>query len=178
MQPKLIVVGGDVKTKEVTLSLPATIGRGNNVTLTLPHPLVSRQHCEIFEKDGELKVRDLGSLNGTFVNNQRIDQDFSLKPGELLTIGSVTFRAAYDSDFNIGAGQHTDLVSSRTGISKKEPYQDRNELLKKKTVADQYVDGNAIHSSQTPFVNDHLPLDYDETISFGGVPSGNQKKVR
>jgi pSer/pThr/pTyr-binding forkhead associated (FHA) protein len=92
---KLVVVGGDVKTTEVELRLPSTIGRGKGTTIVLPHPLVSRQHCEIYEANGQLMVRDLGSLNGTFVNNERIT-DAPLPPGELLTVGTVTFRAVYE----------------------------------------------------------------------------------
>ncbi len=94
---KLVVVGGDVKTTELALRLPATIGRGRGQSVILPHPLVSRQHCELFESDGLVMVRDLGSLNGSFVNNQKITEA-PLAPGELLTIGTVTFRAVYESD--------------------------------------------------------------------------------
>lgn len=93
---KLVVVGGDVKTTELKLRLPSTIGRGRDTSIVLPHPLVSRRHCELFEAEGRLMVRDLGSLNGTFVNNQRITES-PLPPGELLTIGTVTFRAVYDA---------------------------------------------------------------------------------
>jgi len=91
----LVVVGGDVKTTEIKLRLPSTVGRGRGTTIVLPHPLVSRQHCELFEAGGQLMVRDLGSLNGTFVNNQRVTEA-PLAPGELLTIGTVTFRAVYE----------------------------------------------------------------------------------
>ena len=95
---KLVVVGGDAKSKEVQLKLPTVIGRGRDgVSLTLPHKLVSRKHTELFEQDGQLFVRDLGSLNGTFVNSQRISESQLLKPNELLTLGNVTFRAIYDS---------------------------------------------------------------------------------
>lgn len=93
---KLVVVGGEVKTTELKLRLPSTIGRAKGTTIVLPHPLVSRQHCELFEAEGQLRVRDLGSLNGTFVNNQRITTEVELPPNELLTIGSVTFRAVYE----------------------------------------------------------------------------------
>ena len=95
MNAKLVVVGGDTKTTEVNLRLPTTIGRGREVELTLPHPLVSRKHCQIFERDGRLFVRDLGSLNGTFLNNQRLDGEGALDPDQLLTLGNVTFRAVY-----------------------------------------------------------------------------------
>lgn len=99
---KLIVVGGDVKTTEITLRLPATIGRGKGQSVVLPHPLVSRQHCQLFESEGHLVVRDLGSLNGTFVNNQKIEES-PLPPGELLTVGTVTFRAVYDAEATEGS---------------------------------------------------------------------------
>ncbi|MGI9517683.1 MAG: FHA domain-containing protein [Pirellulaceae bacterium] len=95
LKAMLVVVGGDAKAAEIALNLPTTIGRGRDAGLTLPHPLVSRQHCELYEQDGMLHVRDLKSLNGTYVNSQRIEASAVLKPEQLLTIGNVTFRAVY-----------------------------------------------------------------------------------
>ena len=93
---KLVVVGGEVKTAEIKLRLPSTIGRGRGCTIMLPQALVSRQHCEIFESGGKLMVRDLGSLNRTFVNNQKIAEPSPVNSEELLTIGTVTFRVVYE----------------------------------------------------------------------------------
>ena len=112
LQAKLIVVGGEVKTKEVNLRLPAVIGRGRDATLALPHALVSRAHCEVFERNGRLFVRDLESLNGTYVNNYKIVGDQPLMPGELLTIGTVTFRADYQI-----AGE-ADLKTPKSAVAK------------------------------------------------------------
>jgi len=103
LNAKLVVVGGDVKTTEIKLKLPSTIGRGRGTSIVLPHPLISRQHCELYEVGGRLMVRDLGSLNGTFVNNQRI-QESPIEPGELLTVGTVTFRAVYEAAEAAAAG--------------------------------------------------------------------------
>lgn len=94
---RLIVVGGDAIAAEIKLKLPTVIGRGREASLTLPHPLVSRLHCEISEQDDQLVVRDMGSLNGTFVNNTQISESTPLPSGDLLTIGTVTFRAVYES---------------------------------------------------------------------------------
>jgi predicted component of type VI protein secretion system len=102
MDAKLVVVAGETKATEIKLRLPSTIGRGRDATLTIPHPLVSRQHCEIFEKDGFLVVRDLGSLNGTFIDDERITESV-LHEGALLTVGTVTFRAVYSDDPNLSA---------------------------------------------------------------------------
>ncbi len=96
LKAKLVVVGGDAKAAEVDLRLPCVIGRGREVTLTLPHPLVSRRHCEITEDNGRLFVRDMGALNGTYVNNKRIEKTEPLEPNQLLTLGNVTFRAVYE----------------------------------------------------------------------------------
>jgi hypothetical protein len=101
MEAKLIVVGGDVKASEINLKLPTIIGRGKGATLLLQHPLVSRQHCEIYEHEGQLVVRDMGSLNGTYVNNARLSEPTLLPSGDLLTIGDVTFRAEYYVDPNM-----------------------------------------------------------------------------
>ena len=90
---ELTVVGGELESRDVSLQLPATIGRGGDVDLKLAHPLVSRRHCELLESDGSVVVRDLGSLNGTFIGSERIEEA-PLAPGELLTVGTVTFRAS------------------------------------------------------------------------------------
>jgi len=96
MKAKLVVVGGGVtKTTEVELQLPAIIGRGRSAQITIPHSLVSRQHCELIAQDGKLLVRDLESLNGTYVGDQQITESV-LEPGALLTVGTVTFRAVYE----------------------------------------------------------------------------------
>jgi pSer/pThr/pTyr-binding forkhead associated (FHA) protein len=95
MDARLMVVGGDARPMEIKLRLPVIIGRGRQATLAVPHPLVSRKHCEIFESNGYLVVRDLGSLNGTYVNNRRVTEAV-LPPGQLLTLGSVSFRAVYE----------------------------------------------------------------------------------
>ena len=89
---KLVVVGGANEGDEFQLELPAVLGRGREATLPLPHPLVSRLHCELAEVDGNLVVRDLGSTNGTFVGSERVEES-PLANGQLLTIGTVTFRA-------------------------------------------------------------------------------------
>ncbi|MGV3606563.1 MAG: FHA domain-containing protein [Planctomycetaceae bacterium] len=117
LNAKLVVVGGEVKTTELKLRLPSTIGRARGTSIVLQHPLVSRQHCEIFEADGHLRVRDLGSLNGTFVNNERITSDVLLPPGELLTVGSVTFRAVYEplASAEKSDGSGTSSAKTKTG---------------------------------------------------------------
>lgn len=100
MKLTLIVVVGKANRSEITVSLPAVIGRSREADLTIAHPMISRTHCEILEVDGLLKVRDLGSLNGTMVEGQRISEAF-LRPQDEFSIGPLTFRADYQYDGEI-----------------------------------------------------------------------------
>ena len=95
MDAKLVVVSGDAQASEYPLNLPAIIGRSRTADIKLGHALVSRKHAEFFESDGELAVRDLGSLNGTFVGDSRISDATLVPPGGMVTIGAVTFQAVY-----------------------------------------------------------------------------------
>lgn len=97
LNAKLVVVGGDAQFDQVELKLPVVIGRGLEVDLAVSDELISRRHAEITEQNGRLMVRDLGSRNGTFVNNRRIDLA-TLEPEQLLTLGTITFRALYQVD--------------------------------------------------------------------------------
>jgi hypothetical protein len=94
MDAKLVVVGGKASKGEVKLKLPTVLGRSREAGLAIAHPNVSRRHCEIREVEGALVVRDLGSSNGTLVNDTMV-KEVVLKPGDTLTIGPLVFRAEY-----------------------------------------------------------------------------------
>ncbi|MEZ6099553.1 MAG: FHA domain-containing protein [Pirellulaceae bacterium] len=116
---KLVIVGGEAFAKEIPLQLPAVIGRGRDVDVSLRDPLISRKHCELYQVGNEVYVRDLGSLNGTFVGNQRIS-DHSLEPGDLLTLGTITFRAVhgdYDDSSAFPLGVSTPVTEDCLGAS-------------------------------------------------------------
>lgn len=91
----LVVVGGTFEHPEVELTLPVLVGRGAQAQLSIPHRLVSRRHCELRWRDYQLVVQDLGSLNGTYVGDQRVTEAV-VESGALLTVGSITFRAVYE----------------------------------------------------------------------------------
>jgi len=72
-------------------SLPAVLGRAEDVKIRIPLASVSRRHCELLEDDDdELVVRDLNSSNGIYVNGERVKKR-ELVPGDLLAIGPVVF---------------------------------------------------------------------------------------
>jgi len=95
MNVQLVLIEGGKKVV-VRPRLPTVIGRNTQSDVQVPDSLVSRRHCELYDYQGQLAVRDLGSVNGTLVNQMKIEQDTFLITGDKLTIGKVTFRIEVD----------------------------------------------------------------------------------
>jgi predicted component of type VI protein secretion system len=106
MKVKLIVVAGQCEQAEYTVHDEVVIGRSRKkAALRLDDQMVSREHCRVFERNGKACVEDLASLNGTLINSDRISTEAELKPGDLLTVGGVTFRVLFDPPAATHAGE-------------------------------------------------------------------------
>ncbi len=92
MDVVLVMFKDDEKREFPLTQKKSILGRRQDCDLRIPTLDVSRRHCEIGpgEKRSDLIVRDLGSSNGTFVNDKRIAET-NLHPGDRLTVGPVTF---------------------------------------------------------------------------------------
>ena len=66
-----------------------SIGRSPDNAVVIDNPAVSHYHARVFNEEGRLMLEDFGSLNGTFVNGQRVKM-VGLKPGDSVTIGKHT----------------------------------------------------------------------------------------
>jgi hypothetical protein len=66
------------------------LGRHSEADVRLALPDVSRRHCRFVFEDGGWQVADLNSLNGTFVNDERLDVA-NLRHGDRIRIASLTF---------------------------------------------------------------------------------------
>ena len=66
------------------------IGRSVDNDITLPSILVSRQHARIQVLGETVMLQDLGSVNGTFVNEEKVKQTCRLNPGDKIRIGNET----------------------------------------------------------------------------------------
>ncbi len=91
MDVNLILFKKNGSQKVITLPSKVTvIGRRKDCDLRIPLMPVSRRHCQLILNNETLKIRDLGSRNGTFLNGQRIEEA-SAKAGDNITIGPLTF---------------------------------------------------------------------------------------
>ncbi len=66
-------------------------GRHPEVDIFLDDVTVSRRHAEFLRSGTSFSVRDLGSLNGTYCDGQRIDQEFALSDGVEVQVGKFRF---------------------------------------------------------------------------------------
>lgn len=66
------------------------IGRSPSCTIALEDAKVSRRHVRLVVEDGEAKVMDLGSRNGTLVNGEKLEGEVVLLPGDRLQVGDST----------------------------------------------------------------------------------------
>jgi pSer/pThr/pTyr-binding forkhead associated (FHA) protein len=83
----LVLRGGEGEGDHYVLSSPLTnIGRHADSDISLDDITVSRRHCEITAENSRFIVRDVGSLNGTYVNQKRVDV-IELTQGDELQIG-------------------------------------------------------------------------------------------
>jgi len=73
-----------------------TIGRVEDNTFQIAEPSVSSHHCEIWLKGSDVVVKDLGSTNGTFINNEKVSETV-LKPGQILRLGQIEMRLETDA---------------------------------------------------------------------------------
>jgi sulfite reductase (NADPH) flavoprotein alpha-component len=65
------------------------IGRGEDMQIVLQDRMTSRRHAQVVWQHGQHGIEDLGSSNGTFVNNLQITNRQPLKPGDKILIGQT-----------------------------------------------------------------------------------------
>ena len=88
---KLVANNGETPVSRIDLQPGINIvGRAEGNHHVIPHASVSSRHCEIVVNEGSITVRDLGSTNGSFVDDKPIEQA-SLMHGQRLKLGNTEF---------------------------------------------------------------------------------------
>ena len=77
----------DGRTATATLVLPCVIGRIHECQLQLTDEKVSQQHAKVSLENNAVMIEDLGSLNGTYVNGEKIEGPVELLSGDEVVVG-------------------------------------------------------------------------------------------
>ncbi|MFH1731304.1 MAG: FHA domain-containing serine/threonine-protein kinase [Planctomycetota bacterium] len=86
--PSLRIRNGDKTGEPTEIGERATLGRSHECDVQIKDVESSRVHAEVFVRDGEYRIRDLKSSNGTMVNGTKIDECV-LEHGDLIEIGAI-----------------------------------------------------------------------------------------
>jgi pSer/pThr/pTyr-binding forkhead associated (FHA) protein len=90
---KLVVLAGAKEGTQIPLKKSKfIIGRASECALRASSGAISRRHCAILRTKEGWVARDLGSRNGTYLNDQRIDSPTPLSVGDELRVGPLKFR--------------------------------------------------------------------------------------
>lgn len=90
---ELLICTGKLKGRR--LSLPdaeVIVGRSEKCAIRIPSTLVSRNHCALRKAADGIWVRDLGSQNGTYINDAVISDPVLLQHGDQLRVGALVFQ--------------------------------------------------------------------------------------
>jgi len=118
--PKIRIVNGPYRGREKTVAdKPVTIGRDAEAGVQILDRSASRFHCEIFPVGGMWFVRDLDSKNGTYVNDERLEDEELLRLTDVIKIGTteLTFEQGQaltddDSSNRISYNDDPDVLSN------------------------------------------------------------------
>lgn len=90
LQAELKILGGKHQGKTIPLTAKKfLVGREADCQLRPNSDLVSRHHCVFLQDDYSVRLRDLGSTNGTIVNGEPLRGEAMLKAGDRVTIGKL-----------------------------------------------------------------------------------------
>ena len=88
----LVLTTGKQEGKILEIKLPQfLIGRDPQCHLRPASPLISKRHCALIVRDGKAFIRDFGSMNGTYLNDQRVEGEHELKNDDQLKVGPIHF---------------------------------------------------------------------------------------
>lgn len=76
------------------------LGRKEDCDLVLNDGSISRKHCRIFKRRGEMWLVDLESRNGTFLNGSRLEEERPLRDGDILRLGSQEFQFCTEKEWS------------------------------------------------------------------------------
>ena len=113
MNVSLVIFKDKDERKEFSLERGKTIiGRKEDCGLRIPLAEISRNHAMIILEEKAVSIRDMGSANGTYVNNERINEQ-ELEAGDHIVIGPVVFTVQIDGHPEDIRPVHTEVKPRR-----------------------------------------------------------------
>jgi predicted component of type VI protein secretion system len=160
------VVSPVEKKRTFTVRLPILLGRGEEAKFRIQHDRVSRRHCEFFEQEGQVYVRDLGSTNGTFLNDEQVPVSTKtvVPPGGIVRVGGLSFAVEYQPPAvdDAGAADQNDRLAEGSGAEESRVEGNDDSL------ADEQPDFQVVHEEAESLASPAV-VAFSEQASAGDV---------
>lgn len=120
--PELILRSGKRSGRPITLAIgEVIIGRDEACRIRLTSSDVSRQHCLLRCDESSVVAMDLGSRNGTYINDVPITKPTPLRPGDLLRVGPFVFQLPGASDARMADEEISGWLTEEGTLAKAPP---------------------------------------------------------
>jgi len=107
----LIILSGRHKGERIVLPKKTiVIGREQKCHIRLASADVSRRHCSIRPTDKGMQINDLGSRNGTLVNEVLIEKQTILKPGDTIRVGPLVLKVPGQKETDPDEATESEIV--------------------------------------------------------------------
>lgn len=119
VEVRLVILSPSGTQRTLVKRLPLLIGRSEEARLRISQDSVSRRHCELLDRDGEVFVRDLNSTNGTLVDGVEIaaETDVPVASGMVVKVGGVSFKVEYGTG---GTTVAADVAAASSAATERE----------------------------------------------------------
>jgi two-component system, cell cycle response regulator len=107
----VVIYGMDLGRKYNLVRPQMVIGRSSKADICIDQEAVSRTHCKIMNAGGSVLLRDMGSTNGTYVNDELVDE-YVLRDGDFIKVGRCIFK--FLSGNNIENAYHEEIYRLTT----------------------------------------------------------------
>lgn len=99
-------------TRRWTFKPPAIVGREPSSGVCIDHDSISRSHCQfLLNIEEALVVKDLESMNGTYVDDERVHQAL-LMPNQIIQIGALRLKVEFSTEDELAKSKSTQAVGS------------------------------------------------------------------
>jgi pSer/pThr/pTyr-binding forkhead associated (FHA) protein len=85
----VVLAPAEIAGRSFPLANELTIGRASGCHISLDDTFVSQLHARVFREDGVVHLEDLGSTNGTFLNDSQVSTAAIVRKGDRVRIGST-----------------------------------------------------------------------------------------
>lgn len=120
---RLVVTAPATHASARDVELPVLIGRSDEAKFRIRDDRISRRHCELTFEDDVVRIRDLGSTNGTFLDEEQIERNVPVEvpPNATVRVGSCRFRVEYESPADKTAVGQGDLAEAEEATAHESP---------------------------------------------------------